>query len=40
MESLITSGNIGEEGMPLTIEPIEGKVFGAIVTGVSFVDMD
>ena len=26
--------------MPLTIEPIEGKVFGAIVTGVSLVDMD
>ncbi|GIS18502.1 MAG: hypothetical protein CM15mP120_04180 [Pseudomonadota bacterium] len=25
--------------MPLTIEPIEGKVFGAIVTGVSLVDM-
>ena len=26
--------------MPLTIKPIEGKVFGAIVTGVSLVDMD
>ncbi|MEC8071252.1 MAG: TauD/TfdA family dioxygenase, partial [Pseudomonadota bacterium] len=26
--------------MPLTIEPIEGKVFGAIVTGVSLVDID
>ncbi len=26
--------------MPLTIKPIEGKIFGAIVTGVSLVDMD
>ncbi len=26
--------------MPLTIKPIDGKVFGAIVTGVSLVDMD
>ena len=40
VESLVTSGNIGEEGMPLTIKPIDGKVFGAIVTGVSLVDMD